>query len=459
MSQDVDQSPQEEDGGPDWIAIGVTIFSIVLLVLFSPWVLNIQLGFLIIQVVLISIVIWQACDPFADAAQWVGETLRLPGSVRGATLDAVASSMPELFSGIFFVVVAVASVQSDSVTEMAQTGAEGYGSTLATCAGSAVYNMILIPAFCAIFISIYRKSNPTIDVEPEVISRDGMWFIACELVLIVFLFNDRMQWWMGLVFIGMYIAYVIHLFIDAKRYQRAMDAIHAHLGEVGHDTPTEQIVQTLQEENIKATHMLVEKIKSSADEDEEEDEADSAGAFYGMFDIPLNGLTATIVLLVCTALAAVSCYWLVEVTNETAHVLNVPVFFVAVILAAAASSVPDTFLSIGAAMRGDDSGAVSNVFGSNIFDICICLSIPLLVNSYLIGWEPVLLIQDGKPIEGLVDLRVLLVTLSAITLGVLWHRRQLTRAKSLFLCFLYVLFIGYAVAGSFGYTIAGMFGL
>lgn len=458
MSQDVDQNHQEDEGGPDWIAIGVTIASLVLLVVLSPWMLNVQLGFLIIQVVLISIVIWQACDPFADAAQWVGEKLRLPGSVRGATLDAVASSMPELFSGIFFVVVAVMSVQSDSVADMAQTGAEGYGSTLATCAGSAVYNMILIPAFCGIVISLYRKSQPTVDVEPEVISRDGMWFIACELVLIAFLFNDRMYWWMGLVFIGMYIAYIFHLFVDAKRYQRAMDAIHAHLGEVGHDTPTEQIVETLQEENIKATHMLVEKIKSSADEDEDE-ETDSAGACYGMFDIPLNGLTATLVLLVCTGIAAISCYWLVEVTNETAHVLNVPVFFVAVILAAAASSVPDTFLSIGAAMRGDDSGAVSNVFGSNIFDICICLSIPLLVNSYLIDWQPVLLVQDGKPIEGLVDLRLLLVTLSAITLLVLWHRRQLTRAKSYFLVFLYTLFIAYAIAGSFGFSIVGMLGL
>ncbi|CAE7500639.1 unnamed protein product, partial [Symbiodinium sp. CCMP2456] len=212
------------------------------------------------------------------------------------------------------------------------------------------------------------------------------------------------------------------------------------------------------EEKIKATHTLVDKIKRSADEDEEEDEADTAGAFYGMFDIPLNGVTATVVLLACTALAAISCYWLVEVTNETAHALNVPVFFVAVILAAAASSVPDTFLSMGAAMRGDDSGAVSNVFGSNIFDICICLSIPLLVNSYLIGWEPVLLIQDGKPIEGLVDLRLLLVTFSAITLGVLWHKHQLTRGKSLFLMFLYALFIAYAVAGSFGFSIVGWFG-
>ena len=63
--------------------------------------------FLLSQATVISIIIWQACDPFADAAQWIGTTLRLPGSVRGATLDAIASSMPELLSGIFFVVLAI----------------------------------------------------------------------------------------------------------------------------------------------------------------------------------------------------------------------------------------------------------------------------------------------------------------------------------------------------------------
>ena len=70
------------------------------------------------------------------------------------------------------------------------------------------------------------------------------------------------------------------------------------------------------------------------------------------------------------------------------------------------------FLSIGAARRGDDSGAVSNAFGSNIFDICVSLSVPLLVNSYLLGWEPVPLTSDGEPIEGLVDLRILLAVLT-----------------------------------------------
>lgn len=458
MSSEADNvPPEDESAGPGKTASIVTIVALLGLAIFSPWVLDIKLAFLFVQVVIISIVIWQACDPFADAAQWVGETLRLPGSVRGATLDAIASSMPELFSGIFFVLAAIWAT-SGTPEGIVESGSEGYGATLATCAGSAIYNMILIPAFCALVISYYRTSRPTIDVEPEVIARDGMWFLGCEAVLIAFLFQDHMYWWMGAILLGMYFVYICQLYRDAKLYQRAMDAIHRHLGEAGEAKPTPEIVEALRSEGIRATPVLVDEIKHASQEEDEED-VDSAGVLYGMFDIPLNGVTATAVLLSSTVVAAIACYWLVEVTRETAVQLNVPVFFVAVILAAAASSVPDTFLSIGAAMRGDDSGAVSNAFGSNIFDICVCLSIPLIVNCYLVDWEPVSLTQDGEPIEGLVDLRILLATLTGITLLIMWHNRQLTRNKALVLCGLYGVFIAYAVAGSLGFSIVSLVGL
>ena len=166
----------------------------------------------------------------------------------------------------------------------------------------------------------------------------------------------------------------------------------------------------------------------------------------------MNFKTAWIVIAISTIIAAVACYWLVEVTHSTAHTLNVPLFFVAVILAAAASSVPDTFLSVGAAMRGDDDGAVSNAFGSNIFDICVCLSIPLLVGSYLNGWQPILLTQDGEPIVGLSGLRILLCSLTIVTLLIMWHNRQLTKKKAYILIGLYGIFVAYAVAGSLGLT-------
>jgi len=170
-----------------------------------------EVGFILSASIVIAVLISEACEPFADAAQWVGNRLKLPPSVRGATLDAIASSMPELFTGLFFVTVALTGTK-DATQRMLES-AEGYGSTIATCAGSSIYNLILIPAVCAIAVSFSRPRNPQIDVSREVVNRDGMWVIGTQIGLLVFLFQPRLHWWMGVVALLAYAAYVLHLYL------------------------------------------------------------------------------------------------------------------------------------------------------------------------------------------------------------------------------------------------------
>ena len=54
-------------------------------------------------------------------------------------------------------------------------------------------------------------------------------------------------------------------------------------------------------------------------------------------------------------------------------------------IAAVASSVPDTILSFYDAKKGQFDDAFSNAFGSNIFDICIGLGLPLFIYTLLNG--------------------------------------------------------------------------
>jgi len=415
------------------------------------------------QVAVISIVIWQVCDPFADAAQWVGDKLQLPGSIRGATLDAVASSMPELFTGVFFVLMALSHAGGAEHTDAAaaaqatiEAGAEGFGATIATCAGSAVYNMILIPAFCALAISFSRPSRPTIDIDDEVVSRDGLWFLMCQILLIWFLFEDQMMWWMGVCLIAVYIVYIGLLYFDAKQHRVKTAFLYSYMEVHGCEQRVKDMMAMMRENQFRVSAALVMRAQQDFDarrNGEADKQNDAADVLFGYLRIPLNTLTVAGILLLCMLIAAAACYFLVEATIDTARVLDVPPLFIAVLVAAAASSVPDTFLALGAARRGDDSGAVSNAFGSNIFDICICLSIPLLVNSWMTGWEPVSLLQDGKPIPGLEGLRVLLVSLTIVNLIIMWHNRQITRTKAIVMCGLYVIFVGYAVLGSLGYLV------
>ncbi len=368
-----------------------------------------DLGFIISLATAISIVISEACDPFSDAAQWVGHRLQLPGSVRGATLDAIASSMPELFTGLFFVTVALAGDMSDA--DRLTAGSEGYGSTIATCAGSSIYNLILIPALCAIMVSYKRPDRPTILIESDVLYRDGAWTFCVQAGLLVFLCQRELTWHMGVAAIVAYFAYVVHLYISTRRFQSKIAS-----------------GQQIQDES-----------------------EDSASVFFGRFDVQLQWPSAITILVIATTIAATSCYFLVELTNFSAHRMGVPPFFVAVILTAAVSSVPDTFLSLNSARRGDDSGAVSNVFGSNIFDVCIGMSIPLLVYCYLNDWQPVQLIgPDESTMAGVVGLRVFLFALTSVSLGIMWRRREVSRTSGWILCGLYGLFTAYAVLGGLG---------
>ena len=367
------------------------------------------MGFILSAASAISILIAEACEPFADAAQWVGTRLRLPSSVRGATLDAIASSMPELFTGLFFVIVALTG-DKDQAQRLVDS-AQGYGSTIATCAGSSIYNLVLIPAVCAIAVSYSRKSKPYVEVHREVVRRDGMWVVFSQIGLLIFLFQPKLDWWMGVVALIAYVVYVLHLYVATRRYRVQLDG-----GEIENEEPN-----------------------------------DSASVFFGKFDIKLTGLTSGVILLTATLVAAIACYLLVDLTNQSAIKLDVSPFFVAVILTAAVSSIPDTFMSLGSARRGDDSGAVSNVFGSNIFDICIGMSIPLLVCCYLNDWQPINLIGlDDETYSGVVGLRVFLFGLTAITMAVMWFRQQITRTTGWFFVALYASFFGYAVLGALG---------
>lgn len=368
-----------------------------------------ELGFILSAAAAISVLISEACDPFADAAQWVGCRLRLPPSVRGATLDAVASSMPELFTGLFFVTVALTG-NKDQAQQLLDSS-EGYGSTIATCAGSSIYNLILIPAVCAIAMSFSRRDRPYINVSREVINRDGMWVVFVQAGLLVFLFQAKLHWWMGVVALAAYAVYVLHLYVATLRFREDLDE-----GTVANEDPNE-----------------------------------TATMFFGACEVRLNGYTSAIILVVATLVAAIACYLLVDLTNQSAEALGVTPFFVAVILTAAVSSIPDTFMSLGSARRGDDSGAMSNVFGSNIFDICIGMSIPLIVCCYLNGWEPVVLEgPNNETLRGVVGLRVFLFVLTAVAMGCMWYYRRITRRTGWLFCALYASFVAYAVLGALG---------
>ena len=62
----------------------------------------------ILLIVFCCLVIWKASDGFETASEYLGRNMS--EGVRGATINAIGSSMPELFTTIFFCTIFIANV-------------------------------------------------------------------------------------------------------------------------------------------------------------------------------------------------------------------------------------------------------------------------------------------------------------------------------------------------------------
>ena len=109
------------------------------------------------------------------------------------------------------------------------------------------------------------------------------------------------------------------------------------------------------------------------------------------------------------------------------------------VIIAAGTSVPDTALSVISAQRGHYDAAISNVFGSNIFDICICLSVPVLIALTISG-------------ETLIDLKQVelvwaLIGATLISFYFFWSKNYtLSKAKAGIMGLTYLMIVVYVVS-------------
>jgi len=137
---------------------------------------------ILIPLILISIscvVIWRAGDGFMTASEYVGRNLS--EGVRGASINAIASSMPEVFTSIFFLFI------------LSDKG-EGFSGGIGTTAGSAIFNSMVIPAVSVIAV-IGIGLAKRIKVSKKVMLRDGIALILTELIFLVLISGSSLHWY------------------------------------------------------------------------------------------------------------------------------------------------------------------------------------------------------------------------------------------------------------------------
>jgi cation:H+ antiporter len=264
--------------------------------------------------------IWKVSDVFEDATEYLGRNMS--NGVRGASLNAIGSSMPELITSFIFLFFL--------------TGSEGYAGTIGTTAGSAVFNTLLIPALVILAVFIFGMVNRRegVTLNPKVVRRDGIFLLIAEMALILVIASNTITWIDGAILLVIYVVYAVVLFRQSDDNPHKMRIIGSK-----------------------------KKRRSS-----------------------------WIKLTYSTLLMTGICWILVYSVEQIGHLLGVPLIFVSIILASAASSVPDTVISIKDGLKGNYDDAVSNALGSNIFDICVAHGLPLLL--YILIYGPVVMSDE-----------------------------------------------------------------
>jgi cation:H+ antiporter len=311
-------------------------------------------AFNIVVIIASSIFIFFLGEKFAAVSSRMGDYFRLSKAVKGATFDAIASSLPELLVALFSVIFF-----------------HEFEVGIGTIAGSALFNLLVIPGVCVLV------SPKIFQVSREVIDRDALFYIVSVFILLVL--TLYFKFWGVLVAIFLilvYFYYISEIIYDTKK------SIHRRVRPDGINLPRE---------------------------------------IFSAF-VLLGGI-------------GIATYFLTDASIKLASVFGVAPVIIAFTITAAATSVPDTVLSVVNARKGDLDDAASNVFGSNIFNILFGLGFPLLLYSMIKG-KLEIVFGHVEIIIGLMGSTIMLLYFFA-------RREMISKKKGLFLILLYVLFVIY----------------
>ena len=357
----------------------------------------------LLLIVFSSIIIWKASNGFDDASSYLGRNLT--EGVKGATINAISSSMPELLTSIFFLLFL-----KDS---------EGFSGGLGTVVGSAVFNAMVIPALSIIAV-IYYGVSKTIEVSKKVIYRDSIALITLQIVLIFIIYFQLLNIIGGTILVSLYFIYVIYMITSMK----------------AKSVTSTNYSNDIQSIDVKNRFISFLKLDLS----------------YALIGNEKTTNTRAVILLLTSLLfMGASCLvlvWACELIGEKEYSLfgynnlkglNIPISVVAIIIAAAATSIPDTILSVKDALKGNYNDAISNAIGSNVFDIGFAIGFPILVYSIL--YNPIILSEIVQ--EFSLKIMTILLILTLITFIILISNKKIGLVKGLLLLGLYFIFISY----------------
>lgn len=325
-------------------------------------------------------------DFFVPAIDTLAHKLRLSSDAAGATLLAIGSSAPELFTSVFAVF-----------------GSHGNNSDVGagTIIGSAIFNILVIIGASATFKAVHLQWKPVI--------RDMMFYIVTIIALFVSFRDGVITLTEAITFFAGYIVYVVAV-INWRKIANYED--NAPDVTPVDEPSTESGVSAL----VKKTVGFVIPCPSKKPQ--------------------LYMLTF---MLSIGAIAFLS-HLLVDNVVIIANYFSINATFLALTVLAAGTSIPDLLGSIIVAKQGRGDMAVSNAVGSNIFDILFGLGLP---------WTIYMLINGGSITVSNDNLEASIFLLFATVVSLLFlmisRNWRLGRRSGFILIGLYLAYIAYVL--------------
>ena len=315
--------------------------------------------------------IWFGSGWLEESAEHLSAYYGLPAVVQGSIVVAVGSSFPELASVVF--------------TALAGTFNMGIGAIV----GSAIFNILVIPALSGIAVDGELDTNRTI------VYKEAQFYMIAVSALVVTL---------------------------------ALAVIYVPVPDgpelAGQLTRPLASIPLL----LYGLYLFIQWQDVSDHEAETVTDGVAIGREWGKLAIGL------LVILVAVE-------QLVGGVESLGHTFGIPEFLAGVTIIAAATSLPDTLVSVRSAKTGKGITSIGNVLGSNTFDLLVAIPIGvLIVGSVTVDFAV------AVPMLGVLTLAtVLLFSFLRTDLSV-------TTAESYALLFAYGVFVTWVVAETAGVT-------
>uniref|UniRef100_A0A8C6TKR3 Sodium/potassium/calcium exchanger 5 n=1 Tax=Neogobius melanostomus TaxID=47308 RepID=A0A8C6TKR3_9GOBI len=336
--------------------------------------------FMIIFYMLLAVAI--VCDDyFLPSLEVISERLGLSQDVAGATFMAAGSSAPELVTAFLGVFVTKGDIG------------------VSTIVGSAVYNLLGICAACGLLAPMAGR----LTCWP--LFRDCLAYGISVSAVIAIISDNKVYWYDAACLLLVYAVYIVVLCFDLRISEFVLRKLSPCCTCLGQGSEEKSETQTLIGWNQDSS--LRVHSRSRTDSGIFQDDSGYSHlslSLHGLnelpeehksvFAVPENDLkriiwVLSLPIIVLLYLTIPDCrrrfwrsftyilVWMVTVVGET---LGIPDTVMGLTLLAAGTSIPDTVASVMVAREGKADMAMSNIVGSNVFDM-LCLGLPWFIKT------------------------------------------------------------------------------